>query len=81
MSILNIQTAPPTGQAAVTSSVQSTQLALPTQIYILTSDTYATVTATGYLTQQQHQGFSFNNQQMALVYTTDDGPVWYLFRG
>lgn len=75
MSILNIQTAPPTGQAAVTSSVQSTQSSLPSFIYILTNDTYATVTTTGYLTTYKQQGFTFSNNQMALVYTTDDGPV------
>lgn len=66
MSILALQTAAPTGLASVNPEV----------IYILTSDTYATVTATGYLTAQKQQGFTFNNQQMALVYTTDDGPVW-----
>ena len=66
MSILNIQTAAPTGLASVNPEV----------IYILTSDAYATVTATGYLTAQAQQGFTFNNQQMALVYTSDDGPVW-----
>lgn len=75
MSILNIQTAPPTGQAAVTSSVQATQSTLPSFIYILTNDTFATVTATGYLTQQQSQGYTFSNNQMALVYTTDTGPI------
>ena len=66
MAILSIQTAQPTGLASVNPEV----------IYILTSDTYATVTTTGYLTQQAAQGFTFNNQQMALVYTSDDGPVW-----
>lgn len=66
MSILSIQTAQPTGLASVTPSV----------IYILTSDTFATVTTTGYLTQQQAQGFTFDNHQMALVYTTDQGPIW-----
>ena|ERR1700677_309822 len=66
MSILALQTAAPTGLASVNPEV----------IYVLTSDTYATVTATGYLTAQKQQGFTFNNQQMALVYTTDDGPVW-----
>ena len=66
MAILGIQTAQPTGLASVTPSV----------IYILTSDTYATVTATGYLNNAKQEGFTFNNQQMALVYTTDDGPVW-----
>jgi hypothetical protein len=66
MSILAIQTAAPTGLASVNPEV----------IYILTSDTYATVTATGYLTQQAAAGYTFNNYQMALVYTSDNGPVW-----
>ncbi len=76
MGILQLQTAPPIGLNAVTSSVQSTQQTLPSVIYILTDDTYAEVTATGYLTNQKSQGFTFSNQQMALVYTTDEGPVW-----
>ena len=76
MTILNIQTAPPAGQAAVTSSTMSTQSTLPGLIYILTDDTYAEVTATGYLTNVKSLGNSFSNNQMALVYTTDDGPVW-----
>lgn len=76
MAILNIQTFPPTGQATVTASNQTTQLALPNVIQILTNDTYATVTGTGYLTASQKLGNTFNNQQMALVYTTDEGPVW-----
>lgn len=67
MSILAIQTAAPTGLASVNPEV----------IYVLTSDTYATVTATGYLTQQASAGYTFNNQQMALVYTTDKGPDWF----
>ena len=66
MAILGIQTAQPTGLASVTPSV----------VYILTNDTYATVTTTGYLNNAKQEGFTFNNQQMALVYTTDDGPVW-----
>ena len=76
MAILQLQTAPPIGLAAVTSSVQSTQQTLPSVIYVLTNDTYATVTATGYLTGAKQEGFTFSNQQMALVYTTNDGPVW-----
>ena len=48
----------------------------PSVIYISTSDTYAQVTATGYLTQQSQLGYAFSNNQMALVYTTDNGPVW-----
>lgn len=66
MSIINIQTAQPTGLASVNPSV----------IYIETSDTYAEVTATGYLTQQAALGKSFSNNQMALVKTSDDGVVW-----
>lgn len=76
MTILNIQTAPPAGQAAVTSSTMSTQSTLPGLIYILTDDTYAEVTATGYLTNAKSLGNSFSNNQMALVYTTDEGPLW-----
>lgn len=76
MAVLNIQTAPPTGQAAVTSQVSMTQSTLPSIIYILTNDTFATVTTTGYLTGFKQEGFTFSNNQMALVYTTDDGPVW-----
>ena len=76
MAILNLQTAPPTGQAAVTSQVSATASTLPSLIYILTNDTYATVTATGYLTGTKQEGFTYSNNMMALVYTTDDGPVW-----
>src|SRR5260221_12261807 len=66
MAILAIQTAQPTGLASV----------IPNVIYIETSDTYAVVTATGYLTPQKQQGFTFSNDQMALVKTSDEGPVW-----
>lgn len=76
MAILNLQTAPPVGLTAVTSSTMSTQSTLPSIIYILTNDTYATVTATGYLTGTKQEGFTYSNNQMALVYTTDEGPVW-----
>ncbi len=76
MSVLLIQTAPPVGQTAVTSSNQMTQQTLPSLIYILTNDTFATVTATGYLTHLESQGYTFSNEQMALVYTSDQGPVW-----
>lgn len=76
MAIINIQTAPPTGQAAVTSQVSMTQSTLPSLIYIQTTDTFATVTTTGYLTSSKQEGFTFAPNQMALVQTTDDGPVW-----
>jgi len=66
MAILSVTATQPAGLTSV----------LPSVVYILTSDTYAQVTATGYLNQEKQNGFTFNNQQMALVYTTDDGPVW-----
>lgn len=66
MSILAIQTAAPTGLADVNPEV----------IYIETNDTLSTVTTTGYLTNQKAQGFTFNNNQMALVSTSDEGVVW-----
>lgn len=67
MAILAIDALQPTGLTSVNPSV----------IYILTNDTYSTVTTTGYLTtQSSHLGQTFSNTQMALVYTTDDGPVW-----
>lgn len=66
MPILNIESIQPAGLASVNPSV----------IYILTDDTYAEVTATGYLTQSKQQGYTFNDAQMALVYTSDEGPVW-----
>src|ERR1017187_9182705 len=49
---------------------------LPSLIYVATSDTYAQVTATGYLNAAKYTGSTFNNYQMALVETTDDGVVW-----
>lgn len=66
MPILSVDSSQPTGLASVNPSV----------IYILTNDTYATVTATGYLTLSAQQGNTYRNDQMALVYTSDDGPVW-----
>lgn len=50
---------------------------LPTVIYIETSDTLATVLTTGYLNDSRNAfGFQYNNNQMALVYTTDAGTTW-----
>jgi hypothetical protein len=66
MAVIGLTTAQPAGLTGVNPNV----------IYVLTNDTYATVTATGYLTGYKQEGFTFSNQQMALVYTTDDGPVW-----
>lgn len=65
MSILNIQTS----QAGLVGT-------LPTPIYIDTNDTYAEVTATGYLNEAKQLGQSFSSTDMALVQTSDDGPVW-----
>lgn len=65
MSILNIQTVQ-TGLVGV----------LPYPIYIRTNDTYATVTTSGYLNEAHQLGNTFSPEQMALVYTSDDGPVW-----
>ena len=48
----------------------------PSIIYINTTDTYAEVTATGYLNLSRENGFAFNNQQIAEVYTTDSGAVF-----
>lgn len=66
MPILSLTATQPAGLSSV----------LPSVIYINTNDTYATVTATGYLNQEKQNGATFNNQQMALVYTTDEGPVF-----
>lgn len=50
---------------------------LPTPIYINTNDTYAEVTATGYLNQMAQLGYTFSPYQLASVYTTDQGPNIY----
>lgn len=47
----------------------------PQLIYINTNDSLATITTAGYLTKAAHQGYAFNNQQLAAVNTTT-GPVW-----
>jgi len=67
MSVLSV-TQQPTGQVGVNPNV----------IQITTNDTYATVTVTGYLTtfKQAANLNVFANDQMALVYTSDEGPVW-----
>lgn len=52
----------------------------PQIVYIATNDTTATVTTAGYLnqlTQNTVEGYVFSNTQMALVYTTDNGPQFY----
>jgi len=49
----------------------------PTTIQITTNDTLATVLVSGYLNESVSAfGFTYNNYQMALVYTTDSGTVW-----
>lgn len=49
---------------------------VPSEIVINTNDTYAEVTASGYLNEAHQLGQAFGNEQMALVYTSDEGPVW-----
>lgn len=66
MAITSLTVQQPAGLASVSPSI----------VYLVTTDTYAIVTTTGYLNNAKQEGFTFNNQQMALVYTTDDGPVW-----
>jgi len=56
----------PTGLTAISPSI----------LYISTTDTYATVTTTGYLNPAKVLGSTFSNDQMALVLTSDDGPVF-----
>lgn len=49
----------------------------PTIIYISTDDTLANVLVTGYLNKSRNDfQITYNNYQMALVYTTDQGNVW-----
>lgn len=64
MAILNIQT--------ITTGLVDTT---PSVIYINTNDTYAEVTALGYLNYFK-QGYVFTDTQMALVYTSDSGLDW-----
>ena len=50
---------------------------LPVPIFIETNDLLETVLVTGYLNKSRADfQFVYSNQQMALVYTTDQGPVW-----
>lgn len=48
----------------------------PVVIQVDTTDTYATVTTTGYLNGAKALGSTFSDHQMALVYTSDDGVIW-----
>lgn len=64
MSIQSINVYQPAGQVGVS----------PYFVYISTTDTAAQVQATGYLTQAaQTFGFTFSNDQTALVTTSDEG--------
>jgi len=50
---------------------------LPVPIFIETSNTLAEVLVTGFLNKSRADfGFQYNNQQMALVYTTDSDTIW-----
>ncbi|MEO6077581.1 MAG: hypothetical protein ABIP54_02230 [Candidatus Andersenbacteria bacterium] len=64
MGILKLQVGV-TGLAAVT----------PNFIYILTNDTFATVTTVGYLNSARNEGYSFAETTMALVFTSNFGCV------
>lgn len=61
MGVLNTPNQQPPGLADVN----------PSWIYLLTDNTLAEVTATGYLTSALALGWIFSNYQTALVYTTD----------
>ena len=65
MGILNTPNQQPPGLSGVN----------PAWIYIETDDTVATVTTTGYLTNALNFGWHFDNQQLALVTTTDSGVI------
>lgn len=65
MAILNITTIQ-TGLVGVTPQV----------IYIATNDTFAEVSQVGYLTQAKQLGYAFDNNQMALVTTSNSGVQW-----
>lgn len=68
MAILSIQM----GQAGLAGTI-------PSIIYINTNDTQATIETAGYLNSAAHnEGFVFEKHQAALVYTTDQGPGWYI---
>ncbi len=77
MSVLDVQVTT-TGIVANTSGVGiGLTQQLPVQIYISTNDTLATVSTTGYLnTAVTYFQYPFNNYQMALVETSDQGPTW-----
>lgn len=61
---------------AITQETTGLVDVFPSLIYVATTDTYAQVTTTGYLNAAKYTGSTFNNNQMALVETTDDGVVW-----
>ena len=48
----------------------------PQIIFIETSDTYTVVTTAGYLNAASHLGYTFTNNQMALVNTSDSGVMF-----
>lgn len=77
MSVLDVQI-PTTGIIPNTSNlgVGLTQQ-LPVQIYINTNDTLSVVLTPNYLNQAAtYFQYPFNNYQMALVMTSDEGPTW-----
>lgn len=57
----------------ITTSVTGLVGISPRIVYITTNDTFATVTATGYLNNAVQEGFSFSPGDLALVGTTSTG--------
>jgi hypothetical protein len=58
-----------------TTEVTGFEGIIPHLVYINTNDTFATITATGYLNPSVEAGMSFTNGEMALVMSTS-GPLW-----
>lgn len=77
MSVKNVQLVTTGIVPTVAGNSTSPAQQLPTFLLMETNDTLATVLATGYLNRTAATlDFAYNNNQMALVYTTDNGPVW-----
>lgn len=76
MSVLNVVPSN-TGFIPNTTGVGALAQQTPTFIQIQTNDVLSAVLVAGYLNKSKNvYGSIYNNEQMALVYTTDQGPVW-----
>lgn len=62
---------------SITQGVTGLAGVSPSMIFIKTNDTVATVTAPGYLGHARGEGYTFSNDMVALVTTTDDATAWY----